>query len=83
MGAFFIIFVRFLIVALWMLLLGRVLTSWIDPRFSGRIGRFLFETTEPFLAPLRRVLPKTGVIDLSPLIAFLLLGVLVRFLGFP
>nr|MBA2489422.1 YggT family protein [Chloroflexota bacterium] len=40
-------------------------------------------TTEPFLAPLRRVLPQTGMIDLSPLIAILVLGVLVRLVGFP
>jgi len=83
MGTFVVVFLRFLILALWILLLGRVLISWVDPRFSGRVGRFLFETTEPFLAPLRRVLPQTGMVDLSPLIAILVLGVLVRLVGFP
>ncbi len=83
MGTFVVVFLRFLILALWILLLGRVLISWVDPRFSVRVGRFLFETTEPFLAPLRRVLPQTGMIDLSPLIAILVLGVLVRLVGFP
>lgn len=83
LGAFLIIFLRFLIIALWVLLLGRVLVSWVDPRFSGSAGRFLYQTTEPLLAPIRRVVPQVGMIDLSPLVAFLVLGALVRFVGFP
>ena len=51
------VFLRFLILALYAVLLGRVLWSWIDPTFRGPIGRFLFETTEPILAPIRRFLP--------------------------
>ncbi len=34
--------------------------------------------TEPILAPIRRVLPATGGIDWSPLIAMLILGAIVR-----
>lgn len=32
------------------------------------IGEFLWRVTEPVLAPLRRVLPNLGGIDVSPLI---------------
>ncbi|MBA2570190.1 MAG: YggT family protein [Chloroflexi bacterium] len=81
MGNFVVIFIRFLVLALWLVVLGRVLMSWIDPRFSGPVGRFLFQTTEPILAPIRRVLPQTGFIDLSPLVLFLILGVLLRVVG--
>jgi YggT family protein len=35
--------------------------------------RFLVDTTEPFLGPLRRVIPPLGRMDISPLIAFLIL----------
>jgi YggT family protein len=38
----------------------------------------LFETTEPLLAPIRRILPSTGMIDLAPLVLLLVLGVIVR-----
>ena len=81
MGNYVVVFVRFLVLALWLVVLGRVLMSWIDPRFSGPVGRFLYETTEPLLAPIRRVLPQTGFIDLSPLVLFLVLGVLLRVVG--
>jgi YggT family protein len=73
---FFVLFLQFLVLALNLVLLGRVLMSWLNPRFEGPVARFLYETTEPFLAPIRRMLPQTGMIDISPLIAFLLLGFL-------
>ncbi|MDP8904057.1 MAG: YggT family protein [Chloroflexota bacterium] len=76
------IFLRFFVMALWLVILGRVLMSWVNPRFEGPIGRFLYETTEPLLAPIRRVLPQTGMIDFSPLVLLLIMGVLMRLLLF-
>ncbi len=70
------IFLRFLVIALYIVLLGRVLMTWVNPKMDGPVGRFLFETTEPILSPIRRVLPQTGMIDFSPLVAFLLLSVI-------
>jgi YggT family protein len=76
-----LVFVRFLIIALYLVLLGRVLMSWVNPRFDGPLGRFLFESTEPILAPIRRVLPQSGVIDFSPLVAFVLLSMVMAAIG--
>jgi YggT family protein len=72
------VFVQLFVTALWLVVIGRVLLSWINPRFEGPVGRFLFETTEPLLAPIRRVLPSTGMMDLSPLVLMLVLGAIVR-----
>jgi YggT family protein len=41
-----------------------------------RITQILREITEPILGPIRRVLPTFGMIDLSPLVAMLLLNLL-------
>jgi YggT family protein len=38
--------------------------------------RFLIRTTEPLLAPLRRMIPLVGMFDISPIIAFVILWVL-------
>ncbi len=76
MGNFFLVFLRFLFLALYLLILGRVLMSWIDPRYEKPVGRFLFEMTEPILGPIRRVLPQTGMLDLAPFIAIMVLSVL-------
>jgi YggT family protein len=76
------VFVRFLVMALWLLILGRVLLSWVNPRFEGPIARFLYDTTEPLLAPIRQILPQTGMIDLSPLVLMLGLTLLLRIMWF-
>jgi YggT family protein len=69
---------------LWILQIGifiRVLLSWfpIDP--SNPIIRVLYEVTEPVLAPFRRVIPRIGMFDLSPLAALLVISVLQNGLG--
>jgi len=58
----------------------RVLLSWIVPLQPGiannPIVTVVFQITEPILAPIRRVLPAMGIIDLSPMIALLLLSLM-------
>ncbi|HSK51443.1 MAG TPA: YggT family protein [Clostridia bacterium] len=71
-------FLSLLLVALWLLILGRVLMSWFDPGRSNQVSRFLVQATEPFLAPVRRLLPQTGMFDFSALIVLLVLGTLMR-----
>ncbi|HEY7332556.1 MAG TPA: YggT family protein [Candidatus Limnocylindria bacterium] len=60
------------------LILGRVLVSWTNPTGGGGLTAFLYQVTEPVLAPIRRLLPPTAGIDWSPMIAILLLGILTR-----
>ncbi len=72
------VFLRFFVIALWLVVLGRVLVSWVDPQFGNPVSRFLFETTEPLLAPVRKVMPQTGMFDFAPLVLLLVLGVLMR-----
>lgn len=79
MGAAFVAtFLRFLIIAIELLVLGRVLISWVDPTGRTALGRFLIAATEPILAPVRRLLPRTGMIDFAPLVVLLVLGAIVR-----
>jgi YggT family protein len=66
--------------AVWLLVLGRVLLSWFDPAGRTPVGAFVISATEPILAPIRRSLPRTGMLDLSPLIVLIVLSVLWRFL---
>lgn len=72
--AFLANFVQFLIIALWVLVLGRVLVSWVDPAGRNQVSSLLIQTTEPLLAPVRRVLPQTGAVDWSAFIVLLVLG---------
>ena len=65
------------------MILVYILTSWLRLPYSptlNRIQRFLYDVCEPYLRLFRRLLPATGAIDLSPILAFVALGVIDRFL---
>jgi YggT family protein len=53
-----------------------VLVSWlpISP-FSGWV-RWAFALTEPLLRPLRDIVPRVGMFDITPIVAYFLLGIL-------
>jgi YggT family protein len=74
-------FLEILVLVLWLLVLGRVILSWIDPAARNAPSRYVVALTEPLLAPIRRLLPQTGMVDFSPLILMLVLGVLLRFVS--
>ena len=54
-------------------IVGRALLSWFNVGPSNPIGRILYEITEPILGPMRRVIPMIGMLDISPIVAILLL----------
>ncbi|MEZ4659813.1 MAG: YggT family protein [Caldilineaceae bacterium] len=58
-------------------LLARILISWIpniDPYHP--IVQLLYQVTEPVLDPARRIIPPLGMIDISPIVVFIALGIL-------
>ncbi len=51
-----------------LVVLGAVVISWLQLPPSNPVATFLHASTEPLLAPIRRVLPDMGGLDLSPLV---------------
>ena len=67
-------------------LFARAILSWFPLRPGtplAAVSDFLVRITEPVLAPLRKVLPKAGMLDLSFLVLMVFLLVLLGFLGGP
>ncbi len=62
-------------------IIGRALLSWFDPGMRTPVGRVLRDVTEPIIGPIRQVMPRMGMLDLSPFIALLLIQVLTRILN--
>jgi len=60
-----------------LLIFARVVFSWGQISYRNRIMRFLIDTTEPLLGPLRRSLPPLGWIDISPIVAFIIIRLLL------
>jgi YggT family protein len=79
-SAFLLVFIQLFVTALFFVVTARILISWINPRFEGPVARFLYDTTEPLLSPIRRVLPQTGMVDLSPMVLGIVLLILMRVL---
>lgn len=63
----------------WLILI-RALISWVNPDPDNFLVQFLYKTTEPILYPIRKMLPLSFGIDLSPIIAFLVIMFLKSFL---
>jgi YggT family protein len=71
-------FLELLVSALMLLVIARVIVSWLAPSGGGGLVAFIYQATEPILAPIRRVVPPSGGLDWAPLIAMLVLGLLLR-----
>lgn len=79
-GSIIFTFVDFLITVLYFALLGRVILSWIKLSPTNPLVVIIFQITEPILAPIRRVLPKMGMLDLSPMVALVILFAIRNFI---
>ena len=80
-------FVSVFIAVYILLILAYIITSWVRLPYSlwlNRIQRFLYDVCEPYLRIFRRVVPPIGPLDLSPMIAVIVLlllrGVVTRLL---
>jgi len=56
-------------------LLVRVISSWFPALQHSKWIRWSFVTTEWMLAPLRRVIPMIGMIDITPIVAYFLINI--------
>ena len=77
------VFCTFLDIYLIVLILRAVL-SWFTPRPGtpvGSIYRVLVDLTEPVAAPLRRVIPPAGIFDVSFMVLFFAILILMRALN--
>ena len=76
-------FIEILSTVLYIALLGRVLLSWFQVGPNSPfypVIAILYQVTEPILAPIRRLLPRFGMMDFSPIVAFILLSIVQRVL---
>lgn len=73
---FLLYFISTLFFILQFAIIIRALMSWFNPSPDNPIVRLVIEITEPVLAPLRRIVPRIGMIDITPIVAILLMNVI-------
>lgn len=81
MGFDLVNLILWILQALSLLLLARALMSWFDPSFQSTIGKAIFSVTEPILAPIRQVIPAIGMLDLSTIVAIILIQIISRLIS--
>lgn len=67
-----------------LMIFGYILTSWIRLPYSpwlNRVQRFLYDVSEPYLRLFRRFIPPLGQIDLSPVVAVIVLQIFQRLIS--
>ena len=68
-----------LTIANWLIII-RAILSWVNPDPYNQVVIFLYRTTEPLLAPFRRIVPAYAMgIDFSPIFALLAIWFLQLF----
>ncbi|MFC1749363.1 YggT family protein [Pseudomonadota bacterium] len=68
-------FLNILFDLLFFAILARVLMSWMPAGGSSKIRTFLNDVTEPILGPFRKIVPRIGMMDLSPIVAIIALEI--------
>jgi YggT family protein len=79
-GRFGLLLVSWTFAVLRIALIVRVISSWFQLSPYSRWIRWSYVLTEWMLAPLRRIIPTFGPVDVTPIVAFLLLALLQGFL---
>jgi YggT family protein len=69
----FVGFLWFLVIAV----IVRALMSWFPQARNNQFGRVVFQITEPIIEPVRRIMPRTGMIDFSTLVVIVILQIMI------
>ncbi|HEX77427.1 MAG TPA: YggT family protein [Dehalococcoidia bacterium] len=80
--SFFVVFIVYLCYALVAAIIARAILSWFPISPRNPLVLFLYNITEPILAPLRRIIPRLGVLDITPLVAVIVLWVIISLVDY-
>jgi len=74
----FLNFIAILFQVLATIIFVRAILSWFAISPYSPIVVFLDRITEPILAPLRRIIPRLGMVDITPMVAIIILLLIAR-----
>lgn len=69
---------QLVIIAFMLCLLIRAVFSFVEPYPKNRVHRFTFQVTEPFIAPVRRLVPPIGGFDIAFLLVFIAVSIILQ-----
>ncbi len=75
-GGLVMVLVRWTFQVLRLAIIVRVASTWFQVSQYSKWVRWAYALSEPLLGPLRRIIPAIGMVDISPIVAWLLLSLL-------
>ncbi len=63
------------------LIIARALLSWFPDARNHPAVDLLHQITDPVILPIQKIVPRIGMLDISPMIAFVVLQVVAGILG--
>ncbi len=69
---------------IYLLVMIRIILSWVGRGFSNQFTQFVYQITEPLLAPFRNLQQRIGIggpLDFSPIFLLLTLQLIAGFIG--
>lgn len=78
---YLVLLINFTAQVITLLMLAYAILSWVAKPWN-QIRLFVDRISEPMLAPIRRVVPLVGMVDISPLVLILLVQLIARMLVF-
>lgn len=75
---FFVTFIYYVCQILSFAIVVRAILSWFPGASDNVLGAMVFQLTEPLISPLRRIIPRAGIFDLTPLVAIVILQIISR-----
>jgi YggT family protein len=69
---------QLVIIAFMLCLLIRAVFSFVEPYPKNRVHRFTYQVTEPFIAPVRRLVPPIGGFDIAFLLVFIAVSMILQ-----
>lgn len=69
---------QLVIIAFMLCLLIRAVFSFVEPYPKNRVHRFTFQVTEPFIAPVRRLVPPVAGFDIAFLLVFIAVSMILQ-----
>lgn len=82
MQYFLILFINILFNLLIVALFIRILLSWFRISEENALVKILFDITNPILLPFQKIIPPVGMLDFSPIVAFIALEIIRELLIF-
>ncbi len=67
--------IQFFFDIIFLLILGRIILSFLPQFRSNQIAEMIYGITEPILSPFQRLIPPIGMLDISPMVAIIVMGI--------